>query len=364
MANLWLKTTYNTDLDLLTTIDTWLVNTMNYTRNMAPTSDTVTVTGYKSHYQYTFPTGEIGCLTFKSDTSAKKIYANSSKSFNGTSAWNNQPNQTRSMNGTTISPKITYVENSNKMVYLFGDLKGNIQIFVQKGTKFDSTSLIQFGVLDKTGFGNWTGGVYISCFDLGYNTPTTPANETTVAIASPMMIANIGETNQNYPARMFVDVTYNAESVWAGMYQHNFGSQTAETPPVSAMGGYASTVTKLILFPDVVVGDSNSSAQVIGNNYYDYVYLSHPNRNSFTNMQDLSGYVCSITGRIFMYSPMIHIRHESTGRISLIGRMPFGFHCPVASVSSLDAIAAGTEIVQNGRTFVLMGNIAAEKVVR
>jgi hypothetical protein len=364
MANLWLKTTYNTDLDLLTTIDTWLVNTMNYTRNMAPTSDTVSVTGYKSHYQYTFPTGEVGCLTFKSDTSGKKIYVNSSKSFNGTSAWNNQPDQTRSWNNTTISPKITYVEGTSKMVYLFGDLKGNIQIFVQKGTKFDSTSLIQFGVLDKTGFGSWVGGLYVSCYDLGYDTPTTPANETTVTIASPVMVANTGETDYNYPPRMFVDVTYNTESVWAGMYQHNYGSQSYEMPLVSTLGSYASTVTKLILFPDVCVGDSNYSSQIQGRNFYDYTYTSFPNRNSFTSMQDLSGYVCSITGRIFMYSPMIHIRHESTGRISLIGRMPFGFHCPVASVSSLDAIMPGTEIVQNGRTFVLMGNIAAEKVVR
>jgi hypothetical protein len=362
--NLWQQTTYTTGLDILTQIDTWLVNTMNYTRNLTPTSDAVTVTGYKSHYQYTFPSGETGYLTFKTDTAANKIYVNSSNGYASTSAWNNQPEQTRSVSGSSITPSISFVPSASKMLYMFGDLKGNIQIFVQKGTRFDSTSLIQFGVLDKTGFGQWTGGVYISCFDLG-----TESNEVTITNASPTLIANADNTyGATYRPRMLVDIVYKGKKIWAGVYRHNIGSQSSGEYPtiasISASSSYYNNNTELILFPDVCVNYSSTGSSLPSYRLTSYNYTDHPNRNSFTSMQDMSGYVCSMTGRIFMYSPIIHIRHESTGRISVIGRMPFGFHCPVASVSSLDAITPGTEIVQNGRTFVLMGNIAAEKVVR
>lgn len=339
----YLISSYASAYDALTQIDAWLVGAMGYTRNLAPTSDTVTYTGYKAHYQYTFATGETIYLNFHTDTTNGAIYLNCSRSYSSSLAWNAQIGAAAMLSGAIGYAKVTVpVSASNNALYMFGDALGNCQVFFQRGNALDVSDLLQWGKLDKSGFGAWTGGCYFS----GWNMASTTIS---ASCSSPCLI--YGSADSSVP-HMFIDVTASEGTFWASVKSFNQNPSAISREPSSTIGTTSSTWTGMHASADVsgydgylIAGESFATPMSI---------------NTFTVQDDISGYLCNMTGRIHMYSPILYIRREVSQKITAIGRIPFGYHCPVASYPQY--VAPGTELVRDSRTFVLMGNIAAEKV--
>ena len=343
----YMFTTYTSAQDALSKIDTWLVSTMGYTRNLPPTADTVTYTGYKAHYQYTFLTGETIYLNFHTDTSNNKLYITTSRSYSESSAWNNQVGTASRMSGSIIYGFVNIpTSSSNNALYLFGDAKGNCQVYIQRGSDLATGDMLQWGLLDKSGFGSWNGGCYFDSWQIAGLTLSKDN-------VSPMILN--GTMSSNVPLGA-IDITLDTITAWAGIKtfsgassQYNYEPQT----PLSTASDYYSSIIvgSMTSYPNALVAAESTSVAS---------YMIPSSKSNVT--EDMPyGFVNMVTGKITLGpNPTIYARHEATHRLSPIGRVPFGYHCPIAGFYR--HVAPGTQLVQDGRTFILMGNIAAEMV--
>lgn len=341
----YLFTTYTSVQDALNTIDTWLVNTMGYTRNLAPTADTVTYTGYKAHYQFTFLTGETIYLNFHTDTTNSKLYLTTSRAYSSSLGWNAQAGTAKVLSGDIIYGTIIIpTTTTNNSLYLFGDESGNCQIFVQRGVNISASDFMQWGMLNKSGFGVWPGGCYFDSWSLP-STTLNPGN------SGPCVI-NAANYHSPYGA---VDVSVDGLTDWGAIYVLGGRSSYLYEPdhPLDTSSTRYSSIAVGLSFAinaNLLTSDEDS-----GSNYY------VPNQLCNVVEDFASGYVNTMTGRIvFGQNPTLYVRHEATQRISPIGRIPFGYHCPIAG--AYQYVAPGTQLVQDGRTFIMIGNIAAEMV--
>ena len=352
----YLLTTYTSANDALTTIDNWLVNVMGYYRNLPPTSDTVKYTGNKAHYQYTFQTGETIYLNFHTDTANSKLYLTCSSTYSSSLAWNAQTNTATVLSGGVVSASIVIPTTaSNNALYLFGDNKGNFQVFVQRGSTISLSDFMQWGVLNKSGFGSWTGGQYFSAYSLA--TATLTAGTLTYSDPGPYLQRDSYSSHTPYGA---IYVTVDGNSAWAAIKAFMAGT-SSNAEPSSTIGVTSGTWSSIIVGScvcdsyeqrDTLPTAEEGSYGGYGNPHY---YISN------TVEILASGYVHCITGKISLGpNQVIYARHESTQRVSPIGRVPFGYHCPIAGYYQY--VAPGTQLVQDGRTFMFIGNIAAEMV--
>ena len=331
-------TTYTSAQNALNTIDTWLVSVMGYTRNLAPTADSVTYTGYKAHYQFTFVTGETIYLNFHTDTTNSRLYLTTSRAYASASNWNAQTGTASVQSGAIIYGYLNIpTAATNNSMYLFGDTYGNCQVFVQEGADISVSDFMQWGMLNKTGFGTWQGGCYfdswnISRTTLGFNN-------------SGPSIINSSKDSSKYGA---VDITVDGITDWA---------------LIKSLAGCTSNNLLEPVYP-LVSGSADYSHIIVGHGLSATCnLLTNYNPGILSNdVEDIiSGYVNQMTGKIvFGQPPTLFVRHEATKRISPIGRVPFGYHCPIAG--AYQYVAPGTQLVQDGRTFILIGNIAAEMV--
>ncbi|MCK9428379.1 MAG: hypothetical protein M0R17_00030 [Candidatus Omnitrophica bacterium] len=341
----YLFTTYTSAQDALNSIDTWLVNTMGYTRNLAPTADTVTYTGYKAHYQFTFITGEVIYLNFHTDTVNSKLYLTTSRAYSSSLEWNVQSGTPKVQSGAVIYGTIVIpTTTTNNSLYLFGDASGNCQVFVQRGNNISASDLMQWGVLNKSGFGVWTGGCYFDSWLL-------PSTILSSSNSGPCII---NATNQHSPYGA-VDVSVDGLTDWGAIYILGGRGQQEYEPdnPLRTTSTYYSSIVvglNLTTNTNLLVSDMTD-----GSTYY------CPNQLCNVVEDFASGYVNNMTGRIvFGQNTTIYVRHEATQRISPIGCIPFGYHCPIAG--AYQYVAPGTQLVQDDRTFIMIGNIAAEMV--
>lgn len=341
----YLFTTYTSAQDALNIIDTWLVNTMGYTRNLAPIANTATYTGYKAHYQFTFLTGETIYLNFHTDTANSKLYLTTSRAYSSSLEWNVQIGTAKVLSGAIIYGTITIpTTTTNNSLYLFGDASGNCQVFVQRGVNISASDFMQWGMLNKSGFGVWPGGCYFDSWTLP-NITLSPSN------SGPCVI-NAARYHSPYGA---VDISVDGLTDWGAIYMLGGRASYTNEPdnPLIASSNYYSSIAVGLVFAtntNLITTDAYT-----GSNYY------VPNQLCNVSEDFASGYVNNMTGRIvFGKNPTIYVRHEATQRISPIGRIPFGYHCPIAG--AYQYVAPGTQLVQDGRTFIMIGNIAAEMV--
>ena len=346
----YLFTTYTSVTDALTTIDAWLVSTMGYTRNLGPTTDTVSFTGQKAHYQYTFLSGETICLNFHTDTVNNLLYLTCSTMYSVSLAWNAQTATATVLSGALIYSKIVVpVTTTNNALYLFGDASGNCQIFVQRGSTLAVSDLMHWGLLNKSGFGAWLGGQYFYARSL---------NSTTLSNSNVGAGLWIGSGSSSTPTGA-IYISIDAKTNWAAIKSFSEGALGSSEP--SATIGKTSAY-----WSSIIVGSNFSSAYSPGeiptyeNDYSELNYIT-PSVNAVI-VEDLpGGYVNGISGKIHMSDPFtIYARHEAAQAISPIGRTPFGYHCPIAGYYQF--VPSGTQFVQDGRTFMLIGNVAAEMV--
>ena len=344
----YLFTTYASAQDALTSIDTWLVNTMGYTRNLAPTADSVTYTGYKAHYQFTFGSGETLYLNFHTDTTKSMLYLTTSRSYAAGTAWNAQTGTATVLSGSVIyGSAVIPTSSSNNSMYLFGDDKGNCQVFFQRGTTISISDYMHWGLLDKSGFGTWAGGCYFGALSL-----------TSVTLSQ----TNVGPyidlcTYSTHAPSSAIDITMDSITTWAAL--KSFATNSSYSSEVSSTIGSSSSSWSAI----IVGADVGSSYEQYNHFYTAEDGGSYCASHSLTNTVEtiIGGTVNSITGKIYMSKPAtIYARHEATQRLSPIGRIPFGYHCPIAGYFQF--VAPGTQLVQDGRTFIMIGNIAAEMV--
>jgi len=341
----YLVTTYTSAYNALTTIDTWLVNTMGYTRNLAPTADTVTYTGYKAHYQFTFVTGETIYLNFHTDTTNSKLYLTTSRAYVSGTAWNAQTGTANVLSNAIIYGWVNVpTSSSNNALYLFGDSAGNCQVFIQRGIDIAASDMLQWGLLNKGGFGSWSGGLFFDSWQIRSTTLDSTASAPSIINAS----------NYETPVGA-IDITCDSITCWAGIktFSGRNSSQTYE--PDSTIGTTSS------YWSSIIVGST------IGRMLNSFLSQNSDNSGAFPSSkanvsEDMpTGYVNMITGKVSLGpNPTIYVRHESTQRLSPIGRIPFGYQCPIAGFYR--HVAPGTQLVQDGRTFIMMGNIAAEMV--
>ena len=341
----YLFTTYTSAYSALATIDTWLVNTMGYTRNLAPTADSVTYTGYKAHYQFTFVTGETIYLNFHTDTTNSKLYLTTSRAYASGTAWNAQTGTAQVLSNAIIYGRVNVpTASSNNALYLFGDAKGNCQVFIQRGSDLSVGDLLQWGLLDKSGFGTWTGGCFFDSWVIG---------GTTLSIdnASPMIINSSGRVDDPVGS---IDIAMDSITTWAAIKTFaGISSDNSYEPP--SMGSTSSSWSSVIVGAALSYTTNRFITNEAGANYC----IPASRVNVYEGMP--TGFVNMITGKISLGpNPTIYARHEATQRLSPIGRMPFGYHCPIAGFYR--HVAPGTQLVQDGRTFIMMGNIAAEMV--
>ena len=353
MANLWQYTTYGNVSDVLTALDTWLVNTMGYTRNCAPTADTTTYTGAKAHYQYTFQTGETIYLNFHTDTVNAKLYLTTSTAYSSSLGWNTQAGTAKVLSGGVIygfvvlpAATVTTPATSNNALYLFGDSKGNCQLFVQRGATLDIHDFMHWGLMDKSGFGTWAGGQYFG----GWTMQRTDGTK-----FAPTLDCASG-TDENPCGAIYM--TNDSITNWAAIKTFIQPDQYHVGEPSSTIGTTSST------WSSIIVG-SNTTSNSLGNwkcaDKDSSLYNSFPSRVDITSEYFISGHVNAITGKIVPTAgPLYWVRHEATQRLSLIGRIPFGYQLPVSSIYK--SIAPGTVFMYNGKKLVSMGNIAAEQV--
>ena len=343
----YLFTTYLSAYDALTSIDTWLVNTMGYTRNLAPTADTVTYTGYKAHYQFTFATGETIYLNFHTDTTNSKLYLTTSRAYASGTAWNAQTGTAKVLSGAVIYGWVNVpTSTSNNALYLFGDTKGNCQIFVQRGANLATSDLLQWGLLDKSGFGTWTGG----CFFDSWQISTTTLSKTSTA---PYILKTSYSGESPVSA---IDITCDTITTWAGLKNIQDTSPSYGIEPSSTIGTTSTT------WSSVIVAAATGAYGINTITTTDNPYAGGV-QSIKVNVCDaaVNGYVNMQTGNIVLGpNPTVYARHEATQRLSPIGRVSFGYQCPIAGFYSY--VAPGTQLVQDGRTFILMGSIAAEMV--
>lgn len=343
----YLFTTYASAQDALITIDTWLVNTMGYTRNLAPTADTITYTGYKAHYQFTFVTGETIYLNFHTDTTNSTLYLTTSRAYASGAAWNAQTGTAKVLSGAVIYGWVNVpTSTSNNALYLFGDAKGNCQIFVQRGTNLAAGDLLHWGMLDKSGFGAWTGG----CFFDSWRIATTTLSD---ASSSPQLVNTSRALKAPTGA---VDVTCDTITDWGGLKSLSDSDANYDAEVSATIGTTSSAWSAVIVAASVGLYDLGD---IVTQCRHGAGYVPSAKTNVCDDL--LNGYVNTMTGKISLLpNPTIYVRHESTQRLSPIGRMPFGYHCPIAGF--YPHVAPGTQLVQGGRTFVMMGGIAAEMV--
>lgn len=338
----YLFTTYTSAYDALIKIDAWLVNVMGYTQNLAPTADTVKYAGYKAHYQFTFLTGENIYLNFHTDTAASKCYMTTSRAYSSSNAWNAQVGTAKLLSNDIIYGSVNIpTSTSNNALYLFGDAAGNCQIFIQRGNDIATGDLLQWGLLDKSGFGTWVGGCY---FDSWMIKGTSLSSDN----ASPLIVN--GSATSDIPVGA-IDISVDSITTWAGIKTFSTGSEPSS--PIGTTSTYWSSV---------IVGATTYMLNTFETSDRDSYYYYHTPSNNTNVVDDLPvGYVNMITGKITLGpNPTIYVRHEATQRLSPIGRMPFGYHCPIAGFYR--HVPPGTQLVQDGRTFIMMGGIAAEMV--
>lgn len=342
----YLFTTYASCADAMSTIDTWLTSIMGYTRNLAPTADTVTFTGIRAHYQYTFVTGETIYLNFHTDTTNSKLYLTTSRDYSVSNAWNAQTGTAKFLSGACIYGWVNIpTSSSNNALYLFGDDKGNCQAFIQRGVDLSIGDLLQWGMLDKSGFGTWAGGCYFDSWQI------QSLNLSSASCTAPMILN--GAINQDTPVGA-IDVTVDSKTDWSAITSFAGAGSSKYEPPAS-IGTTASYYSSIITgsFTSYKNSILCQERAVAGN------YIPSTKVNVIEDLP--AGFVNMITGTIALKpNPTIYVRHEATQRLSPIGRVPFGYHCPIAG--TFRHVAPGTHLVQDGRTFIIMGNIAAEMV--
>jgi hypothetical protein len=344
----YLFTTYTSAQDALNTIDAWLVTIMGYTRNLAPTADSVTYTGYKAHYQYSFVTGETLFLNFHTDTTNSRLYLTTSRAYSSSMPWNAQSGTAQVLSGDVIYGYVNIpTASANNALYLFGDAFGNCQLFVQRGSDLAASDLLQWGLLDKSGFGTWTGG----CFFDSWQIPATTLSATSPA----PYILNISNASEA-PASA-IDITSDTTTTWAGLKSIADTTATYNFEPSATIGTTSSSWSSII----VAAGSGAYGKSDITTTERHGSGASVPSAKVNVSEDFVNGYVNMLTGRIVLGpNPTLYVRHESTQRLSPIGRMPFGYQCPIAGFYRY--VAPGTQLAQDGRTFIMMGNIAAEMV--
>ena len=344
----YLFTTYTSAQDALNTIDTWLVNIMGYTRNLAPTADTVTYTGYKAHYQYSFVTGETIYLNFHTDTTNSILYLTTSRAYSSSLAWNAQAGSAMVLSGANIYGFVNIpTASSNNALYMFGDAKGNCQVFVQRGSDLAAGDLLQWGLLDKSGFGAWTGGCYFDSWQI----PSTTLSIT----AQPPCIINSSAPRESPVGA--IDITVDTITAWAGIKSFAGYADSSSQEPSAPIG------TTSARWSAVIVGTALSYQSNLLQSIEQNSGIGNTVPSCNCDVVEImpAGYVNMVTGKIVLGpNPTIYVRHESTQRLSPIGRIPFGYHCPIAGFYR--HVAPGTQLVQDGRTFIMMGGIAAEMV--
>ena len=342
----YLFTNYTSAQNALTTIDTWLVNTMGYTRNLAPTADT---TGYTAHYQFTFVTGETIYLNFHTNTTNSLLYLTTSRAYASGTAWNAQTGTAQVLSNAIIYGWVTVpTVTSNNALYLFGDAKGNCQIFIQRGSDLSVGDLLQWGLLDKSGFGTWVGGCYFDSWSI--------RGLTLSAINCPPCIIN-GGLYADVPVGA-VDITMDSITTWSGFKTFGGNSSVYNYEPNSDIS-YNPAYHSSIISGAGSSGALGASVLVTTESEVNNTAFATSKTNVVEDMP--YAFVNMITGKISLGpNPTIYARHEATQRLSPIGRMPFGYHCPIAGFYR--HVAPGTQLVQDGRTFIMMGNIAAEMV--
>jgi hypothetical protein len=201
-------------------------------------------------------------------------------------------------------------------------------------------------MLDKSGFGAWTGGLYFDSWQIGGTVLSTSVCPPAIINGSDSAAVPVGA----------VDITADSITTWAGFKNFAGKNSSVSDEPSNPIG------TTSQYWSSIIVGNPQSAFQnILGtsdvNGYATYISSSKSNI-----VEDMPvGFVNMITGKITLGpNPTIYMRHEATQRLSPIGRMPFGYHCPIAGFYR--HVAPGTQLVQDGRTFIMMGNIAAEMV--
>ena len=237
--------------------------------------------------------------------------------------------------------------SSNNALYLFGDEKGNCQIFIQRGADLSIGDMLQWGILNKSDFGTWTGGCYFDSWQIQNLSLTSPS------CTAPMILNG---TLDSTPPVSAIDITVDSKTNWAAVSMFAGAGASYKYEPSATLD------TSSNYYNSIIVGSFTSyQNSIVCYERAGAMYTIVPSTK--TNIvEDLpGGFVNMITGTIALKpNPTIYVRHEATQRLSPIGRMPFGYHCPIAG--TFRHVAPGTQLVQDGRTFIMMGNIAAEMV--
>jgi hypothetical protein len=173
--------TYTTPLDLLNALDTYLVSTLGWTRNMTPTLIAGKTAGYRAHYQKTIAKNSESTVVYLNLASAgstsENIYttpawlsaANQigvhcycSTGYNSSNAWDQQPGIATIL--STLVGAIAFIQlqsTGSALPYNFhGDAYGDWYISVTAQSSVYRNQYLTCGIIDKSGHGVWTGGTY------------------------------------------------------------------------------------------------------------------------------------------------------------------------------------------------------------
>ena len=174
--------TYSTPLTLLTALDTYLVSTLGWTQNMAPTLIAGKSISYRAHYQKNITkNGETVTVYWNmatqgnaseniftttswqtSSTNTIGLYGYCSTGYNAGSAWDGQAGLALAL--TSLKGMISCVNcpasGSGYAYNFYGNQFGDFYLTTQYTIPSNFRQYMTCGLLEKAGYGVWSGGTY------------------------------------------------------------------------------------------------------------------------------------------------------------------------------------------------------------
>lgn len=307
--------TYTSPINLLSSLDTYLVDVIGWTRNMGPTAQSGKQ-GRRAHYQKVITKNGVtrtvywnlwaaGASEVQGTSSSETptgttyigLYSYPSTGYDAGLTWDRQPGYPVSQTSLGLFPYCpTELAPTTPPRYVFfGNLYGDVYCLIEKTVDTGTCSSIYAGVLNKSGAGAYLGGEFAGASRI----PGSNVDSTGTGDAPFSQITTPGYANTS----LFIRAQVDAVTDWVSVQWRH------------APAEILSTKTALI-------GVGN-----VGHQYP--IYNVEPNTKNIPHVNLSCQSVSAINGVTLPREMQVAVWRSTKGKFSLLGSMPLASWCPI-----------------------------------